>query len=67
MSLASAARWSFSPWVNTTRGLLAAMKGKHPRAELGDLPADVRCKAVIALNVPFVEADRHLVLCELGQ
>ncbi|TMH29247.1 MAG: 16S rRNA (guanine(527)-N(7))-methyltransferase RsmG [Betaproteobacteria bacterium] len=49
------------------RGLLAAMKGKHPRAELGDLPADVRCKAVIALNVPFVKAERHLVLCELGQ
>jgi 16S rRNA (guanine527-N7)-methyltransferase len=47
------------------RGVLAAMKGKHPRAELADLPADVQCKAVIALGVPFLEAERHLVLCEL--
>ena len=47
------------------RGVLAAMKGKHPRAELADLPADVQCKAVITLGVPFLEAERHLVLCEL--
>jgi len=47
------------------RGVLAAMKGKHPRAELADLPADVQCKAVIALDVPFLKAERHLVLCEL--
>jgi 16S rRNA (guanine527-N7)-methyltransferase len=46
-------------------GMLAAMKGKHPRAELAELPADVHCKAVIALEVPFLEAERHLVLCEL--
>jgi len=47
------------------RGLLAAMKGKEPREELNDLPSDVRCKAVIALQTPFVKAERHLVLCEL--
>ena len=47
------------------RGTLAAMKGKHPQAELGGLPSDVRCKAVIALDVPFIKAERHLVLCEL--
>ena len=47
------------------RGVLAAKKGKHPRAELADLPADVQCKAVIALGVPFLKAERHLVLCEL--
>ena len=46
-------------------GMLAAMKGKHPQAELADLPADVHCEAVIALDVPFLEAERHLVLCEL--
>lgn len=46
-------------------GMLAAMKGKHPQAELADLPADVHCKAVIALEVPFLDAERHLVLCEL--
>ena len=47
------------------RGMLAAMKGKHPQAELADLPPDVQCNAVIALDVPFLEAERHLVLCEL--
>lgn len=46
-------------------GVLAAMKGKHPQAELAELPADVQCKAVIALNVPLLKAERHLVLCEL--
>lgn len=47
------------------RGMLAAMKGKHPQAELGDLPPDVQCNAVIALDVPFLKSERHLVLCEL--
>jgi 16S rRNA (guanine527-N7)-methyltransferase len=46
-------------------GLLAAMKGKQPRDELDELPADVHCKAVIALRPPFLDAERHLVLCEL--
>ena len=45
-------------------GLLAAMKGKDPRDELGRLPAGMRCRDVIRLQVPFVEAERHLVLCE---
>jgi 16S rRNA (guanine527-N7)-methyltransferase len=47
------------------RGLLAAMKGKEPREELEGLPSDVKCKAVIALRTPFLDAERHLVLCEL--
>jgi 16S rRNA (guanine527-N7)-methyltransferase len=47
------------------RGLLAAMKGRAPREELAELPADVSCTAVIALRTPFLEAQRHLVLCEL--
>ncbi len=48
------------------RGLLAAMKGKVPRQELSHLPSDVHCKAVIALHTPFLNAERHLVLCEMG-
>jgi len=48
-------------------GMLAAMKGKQPQAELADLPAEVHCKAVIELAVPFLKAERHLVLCELGK
>jgi len=49
------------------RGVLAAMKGKDPQAELAELPADVQCKALIALDVPFLNAERHLVLCEFGR
>ena len=45
-------------------GVLAAMKGKNPRDELGRLPQDARCRAVIRVRVPLLEAERHLVLCE---
>lgn len=47
------------------RGFLAAMKGREPRDELDELPDDVDCKAVIALRTPFLDAERHLVFCEL--
>ena len=49
----------------TPRGFLAAMKGKEPRDELRELPADVACRAMIALRTPFLDAERHLVVCEL--
>jgi 16S rRNA (guanine527-N7)-methyltransferase len=45
------------------RGVLAAMKGKYPAQELAQVPAGLTAK-VIALRVPFLEAERHLVLCE---
>ena len=41
------------------------MKGKNPRDEIVELPADVRCDHVLRLRVPFSDAERHLVLCEL--
>ena len=43
-------------------GVIAAMKGKDPRDEVARLPG-YRCRTV-PLSVPFVEAKRHLVLCE---
>lgn len=43
-------------------GVIAAMKGKDPRDEVARLSGQ-RCKTV-ALTVPFLEAERHLVLCE---
>jgi len=46
-------------------GTLAAMKGKRPDAELDRLPPGVRCKSVIRLMTPQLDAERHLVLCEL--
>lgn len=45
-------------------GVLAAMKGRQPRDEIERLPAGVRVREVIPLHVPFVDAERHLVLCE---
>ena len=47
-------------------GLLAAMKGVYPRAELASVPAGCDCSRVIALKVPFLEAERHLVLCQVA-
>ena len=46
-------------------GTLAAMKGKRPDKEIGELPRDVRCISVIRLRAPQVDAERHLVLCEV--
>jgi len=43
-------------------GVIAAMKGKDPRGEVARV-AGYRCQTV-ALNVPFLEGERHLVLCE---
>lgn len=43
-------------------GVIAAMKGKEPQDEMAKL-SGFRCRA-LRLDVPFVEAERHLVLCE---
>jgi 16S rRNA (guanine527-N7)-methyltransferase len=48
------------------RGVVAAMKGKDPRDEIARLPSGVRCRDVLPLKVPFVDGERHLVLCELS-
>jgi len=45
-------------------GRLLAMKGLYPREELEALPPAFRVVAVPALNVPGLEADRHLVIME---
>jgi len=44
-------------------GVLAAMKGRDPRAELARLPGGCACDAPIRVRVPLLEAERHLVLC----
>jgi 16S rRNA (guanine527-N7)-methyltransferase len=44
-------------------GVLAAMKGRDPRAELDTLAADCACAAPIRVRVPLLDAQRHLVLC----
>ena len=54
--------------VRQTRRLLAenggwyAMKGVFPDAEMAELPPDIAVKAVIPLQVPGLDAERHLVV-----
>jgi len=43
-------------------GNLLAMKGVYPHDELAQLPAEYRQVEVVALNVPGLEAQRHLVI-----
>ena len=45
-------------------GVIAAMKGLRPYEELERLPSGFRVKEVRALQVPGLEAERHLVLIE---
>jgi len=44
-------------------GVLAAMKGVLPAAELQRVPDDAQCRDVRRLRVPQLDAERHLVLC----
>jgi 16S rRNA (guanine527-N7)-methyltransferase len=47
-------------------GVLAAMKGVYPREELAAVSADCDCRDVRRLEVPMLQAERHLVLCRIG-
>jgi 16S rRNA (guanine527-N7)-methyltransferase len=44
-------------------GSLAAMKGVYPHEELARMPAAAGCGEALRLQVPLLEAERHLVLC----
>ncbi len=46
-------------------GVLAAMKGLFPREEASRVERGVECSEVIRLRVPFLDAERHLVLCHV--
>ena len=45
---------------------LLAMKGVYPRKELKALPAWIKADAVEELTVPFLQAERHLVIMSLS-
>jgi 16S rRNA (guanine527-N7)-methyltransferase len=40
------------------------MKGVHPHDEIKRLPAGFRVREVLKLDVPLLDAERHLVLVE---
>lgn len=44
-------------------GVLAAMKGVYPHEELARVPVSAGCGEVVRLEVPLLDAERHLVLC----
>jgi 16S rRNA (guanine527-N7)-methyltransferase len=41
---------------------MLAMKGLYPHEELAQLPAEVALGEVVALTVPGLDAQRHLVV-----
>jgi 16S rRNA (guanine527-N7)-methyltransferase len=43
-------------------GVMLAMKGLYPHEELAQLPAQARLREVVALEVPGLDAQRHLVV-----
>jgi 16S rRNA (guanine527-N7)-methyltransferase len=46
-------------------GRFAAMKGQYPEKELAQLPEWVEVEAIIPLEVPGLEGERHLVIMKL--
>ena len=43
-------------------GVLAAMKGARPDAEIAQLPEAWKAETIIPLHVPLLDAERHLVM-----
>jgi len=70
-TVVSRAYASLADFVSSTRHLLIdggtflAMKGAYPHDELGGLPADVHLAAVHPLNVPGLNAERHVAEIKL--
>jgi 16S rRNA (guanine527-N7)-methyltransferase len=63
-SRAFASLKDFTTWSRTAlapHGIWLAMKGKHPEAELAELPPDVNVFHVEQLKVPGLDAERCIV------
>jgi len=53
------------PFMDANTSLLA-MKGAYPHKELEELPAWVNVRSVEELSVPYLQAERHLVIMSLS-
>ncbi len=63
-SRAFASLKDFTTWSRTalaSQGIWLAMKGKHPDAELAELPKDIQVFHVEPLTVPGLDAERCIV------
>jgi len=71
-AITSRAFAELADFVTLTRHLLVpegvwlAMKGVWPHEEISGLPGDVRVDAVLALPVPGIDSERHLVVMRRG-
>jgi len=54
----------YSYHLAADNGIFVAMKGQYPEQEIKALPNDVKLINVIACEVPFLDAERHLVLLQ---
>ena len=67
-AIVSRAFASLNDFVTGTRHLLAydgtwvAMKGAVPQSEIDALPDEIACVAIVPLDVPGLDAERHLIL-----
>ena len=67
-AIVSRAFASLNDFVTGTRHLRApdgswvAMKGVVPQSEIDALPDDIECTAIVPLDVPGLDAERHLIL-----
>ncbi len=55
---------SLSEHLLSDGGRFYAMKGMLPKEEIEALPAGLKVKAVVPLKVPFLDAERHLLVME---
>lgn len=61
-SLADMAHWCAH--LCRPQGLLLAMKGQYPEAEIEELPATLAVKSVESIDVPGLGEERHLVVLQ---
>jgi len=52
--------------VDKTTGCFYALKGVKPDHELADLPSQITLKSIFKLQIPKLEAERHLIVLKIN-